>query len=372
MKRLRFLKVTRRVFLDLRNDKRSLAMISIAPIFAMFVFGLAFSGQVKNVGFVVVNQDAGTQVIPGGPTVKLSDKVVANLDKKTLDVREGSSASAAEAQIKDGKAYASVIFPPDFTARVLAENQGASNGTVELQVMMDQSNINVANAITRAINDVLLKTMDQAGKKLPVTVSVDAVYGKNAKFMDFFVPGIMAFVVYLITTLLTLITFVGERTSGTLDRMLSTPLSETDIVTSPCIQRNWHGTGAPAASDRHPGVPYLSGRQRSTGFHRDRPAGCGLPGYGHPSLEHRQERGAGYSGASLRNTAGIFWPVEAIPSWLRPFSYIVPPTYAVDASRSVMLKGWGLSKIWIDIVALLALAVFFLTMATLSLRRRKD
>ncbi len=37
-----------------------------------------------------------------------------------------------------------------------------------------------------------------------------------------------------------------------------------------------------------------------------------------------------------------------------------------------MLKGWGLSKIWIDIVALLALAVFFLTMATLSLRRRKD
>jgi ABC-2 type transport system permease protein len=70
--------------------------------------------------------------------------------------------------------------------------------------------------------------------------------------------------------------------------------------------------------------------------------------------------------------AGIFWPVEAIPTWLRPLSYLVPPTYTVDACRAVMLRGWGISKIWIDIVALLALAAFFLVLAVWSLKAGKD
>ncbi|MDP3065501.1 MAG: ABC transporter permease [Methanobacteriaceae archaeon] len=39
--------------------------------------------------------------------------------------------------------------------------------------------------------------------------------------------------------------------------------------------------------------------------------------------------------------SGVFWPLQAIPDWLRPLSYLVPPTYAVDACLAVMLKGWG-------------------------------
>jgi ABC-2 type transport system permease protein len=70
--------------------------------------------------------------------------------------------------------------------------------------------------------------------------------------------------------------------------------------------------------------------------------------------------------------AGIFWPIEAIPSWLRPASYVVPPTYAVNACRSVILKGWGLNKIWLDITALIIFAAIFLVMAVLSLKRRKE
>ena len=35
---------------------------------------------------------------------------------------------------------------------------------------------------------------------------------------------------------------------------------------------------------------------------------------------------------------GMFWPVEAIPTWLRPLSYVVPNTYAINAARYVMLQ----------------------------------
>jgi ABC-2 type transport system permease protein len=67
--------------------------------------------------------------------------------------------------------------------------------------------------------------------------------------------------------------------------------------------------------------------------------------------------------------AGIFWPVEAIPSWLRPLSYAIPPSYAVDATRSVMLRGWGIGGIWVDLVALFGFAVAFLSLAVWSLQR---
>jgi ABC-2 type transport system permease protein len=70
--------------------------------------------------------------------------------------------------------------------------------------------------------------------------------------------------------------------------------------------------------------------------------------------------------------SGVFWPIEAIPAWLRPLSYLVPPTYAVDACRAVILKGWGLDKIWIDVAVLVAFAALFLVMAALSLKRKKD
>ncbi|HDD60101.1 MAG: hypothetical protein DRN35_06285 [Thermoplasmata archaeon] len=67
---------------------------------------------------------------------------------------------------------------------------------------------------------------------------------------------------------------------------------------------------------------------------------------------------------------GIFWPLEAIPSWLRPASYLVPPTYAADACRAVMLKGWGIRMIWQDIVSLLVFAAVFLLLAQWNLKRR--
>ncbi|MFC2009374.1 hypothetical protein ACFLT3_00405 [Chloroflexota bacterium] len=59
----------------------------------------------------------------------------------------------------------------------------------------------------------------------------------------------------------------------------------------------------------------------------------------------------------------------AIPSVIRPLSYLIPPAYAVEALRSVLLRGWGLGGIWLDIVVLMAFAIVFLSVSVRSLRR---
>ena len=374
----RFFAVTKRVFRDLWNDRRSLALIVIAPIFVMFVFGLAFSGEVKNVRVVVVGRDAGAQAAGGSQS--LSGKIISNLDTEVLRIDYADSRETALARIKDGDAYAALVFPADFTSRALAGIQGQDPGSsAGLELLLDRSNINVAGAVTKALNDALQATLEQAGTRVPVKVETVAVFGENAKFMDFFVPGIMAFAVYMITTLLTLVTFVGERTSGTLQRMLATTLRERDIVLGYAAAFSLVGIGqavllllvgilvfdigvvgdvllAFLVIAILAVVSQALGILLSSTARREAQAIQVLPFVILPAFL----------------LAGIFWPVEAIPAWLRPLSYLVPPTYAVEASRAVMLKGWGIDKIWLDIAALMAMAAFFLFLAVLSLRTRGD
>jgi ABC-2 type transport system permease protein len=67
---------------------------------------------------------------------------------------------------------------------------------------------------------------------------------------------------------------------------------------------------------------------------------------------------------------GIWWPLQSVPEFIRPFSYILPLTYAADALRAVMLKGAGLADIlYPDLLALAAFFAIFFAAATVMLRR---
>jgi len=67
---------------------------------------------------------------------------------------------------------------------------------------------------------------------------------------------------------------------------------------------------------------------------------------------------------------GIWWPLQSVPEFIRPFSYILPLTYAAHALRAVMLKGAGIADIlYPDLLALVVFFLIFFAAATLMLRR---
>jgi len=68
--------------------------------------------------------------------------------------------------------------------------------------------------------------------------------------------------------------------------------------------------------------------------------------------------------------AGLFWPIESIPSYLQPLSYIIPLRYGIDAERSIMLRGWGIGEIWVDILVLVLFALLTLSASVLLLKRK--
>jgi ABC-2 type transport system permease protein len=368
--------VTKRVLRDLKNDRRQLALIFIAPLLVISIFGVAFTGSVKDVRVVVVNGDTGVG------NSSLSDKIISNFDTSVLNVAYANSESDAVGQVQNGSASAAIVFPSHFTQSVVARASGQTSvapANTTITLLADKSNPNVSDPIIATVNTAVAQTIQGLGRQAPVSVdSSNAVYGANAQFIDFFAPGIICIAVWQLTTLLTLISFVGERTSGTLFRLLASPLKESELVVGYAVAFGIIGIAQSAV--------LLSAAVIL--FHVTI-VGDVLLAFGVIALLAIVSEGLGIMLSSFARReaqaiqflpivvlpafllSGVFWPIQAIPEWLRPVSYVLPTTYAVEAVRSVILRGWGLDKIYPDVIALLIFAGVFLVLATILLRRRE-
>lgn len=66
---------------------------------------------------------------------------------------------------------------------------------------------------------------------------------------------------------------------------------------------------------------------------------------------------------------GVIWPVEQMPDYLQWLSTVLPLTYAVDGLREIMLEGQSLLDVWVELVVLVAFAAGTSILAAVSLRR---
>jgi ABC-2 type transport system permease protein len=378
MKFYRVMAVSRRVFRDVANDKRSLAMLFLAPIFAMCVFGIAFSGDVEDVNVIIVNQDQG-YTPPLGNTTYLSQTIISNLDTEVLNIQNMNNVDEARQKVTDGSASAVIIFPENFTQNAMIATKNPSSGTTaEIIIQGDDTITNIKNAILKTVSDAITDTMSEEGVNPALKITSEPIYGQDAEFIDFFVPGILAFVVYLLTTILTLITFVGERANGTLERVLASPVTEGEVVTGYAITFGTLGILQVALllviAIAVFNIIVVGNVLLAFLAVAILAVTCQALGILLSSLAKRPEQAIQFFPFVVLPAfllSGVFWPLQAIPEWLRPFSYLVPPTYAVEACRAVMLKGWGLEKIWPDLAALVLFALLFLGLAVWSLKRGK-
>ena len=348
----RVLAVARRSLLELRHDKRLLSYALITPIVLMVLFGLAFGGHVHDVKVVVVNDDG-----------SFGSEFIGNLNASTFSVSKAGNLAEALEELKEGKCWAVIYFP---------ENPG------EIRVYLDRSNTYIADAVVSGINAALMRTLEENGLRLPVRVSYNAVYGRNAKFMDTFLPGVMSLAVFLISTVLSILSFIGERNLGTLDRALASPLSEGEVVLGYSIASGVIGTIQAAIMLSVAVFGFGVNVEGSLILAFALVALLAIVGVNLgillSNLARNEAQAVQFVPMIVVPTfllSGIFWPVEAIPSYLQPLSYLLPPTYAVDSLRSVMIRGWGLDKIWGDVAVLLGFGVLFLGLAVLNMKRRR-
>ncbi len=373
--------IARKQFLTLKHDRRSLALMLFAPIMAMLIFGFAFGSSPQHVKVLLVNQDAGSTAA----------KLVADISHATLDLQTESDAATATQTVKNGQAVAAIIFPSSFTAdtspSVRVERIGghmvpiisAPKGA-HVQVVLDTTNQQLASVVMPALAAAGQKMVSAAGAKNPV--SFDTTYAfaqaKNARYIDYFVPGILAFAITLFTTLLTLLAFVAERTSGTLNRLKVSPATEAEIVLGYELA---FGVIAAVQGALVLLVAIFVYHILVVG-----PLWVALLIVVLTALDAQAigmliSAGAQREGQAVQFIpfiifpvfllSGIFVAVDSLPGWLRPFSYILPPTWGISGLRDVLLRGWGFDHVWVNIVVLAGFAVILSMLAIVGLRRSR-
>ncbi len=202
-------------------------------------------------------------------------------------------------------------------------------------------------------------------------------YGEEAEFIDFFAPGIMVLAVTMITVILTIISFVRERNAGTLARMFASPMTSGELVAGYAIA---FGIIAALQSTELLALGVL--------FFNIHIVGSTILALGIIVLLALGIQGLGILLSTLAKTefqaiqfiplvmipvlilSGIFWPVESMSSFFKPVSAVLPTTYAVNALRSVIVRGWGLRQVLPDLVIIAAFAGLVLLAAVQVMKRK--
>lgn len=376
----RTLAITKRILFGLLHEPRTLVLVFLAPVLVMVVFGLAFSGEVRHLRAVVVNLDRAASS-PSGGGLAASRGILEAIDRNTLDIVEMGSEAEAVAEVEAGRASAVIVFPESFTADIAARAvDPASSVRANLVVRLDRTVFTVPNAISQAVQEAVIRILDARGPTMPVHLDTTTpIYGAHARFVDFFLPGVMGFTGFFLTTLLTILSFVGERRAGTLERLLTTPVREGEIVSGYAVLFGAIGVVqsclllATATSIFHINVvgsivlafvpmALLSVVSLSLGML--------LSIWARTELQAVQM--VPFIVLPTFLLSGVFWPLDAIPFWLRPVTYLFPPSHAVEALRSIVGRGWGVDKIWPELAALTGFALVFLVGSSVLLRRARS
>ncbi|MGB9636441.1 MAG: ABC transporter permease [Thermoplasmata archaeon] len=386
MKMRRILAFTRRTLLQFRHDRRTFAFIIGVPFLMILIFGYTFSGEVTNVKVIFVSHDCelNTSNMPGFPTqnLNLSSSIYEHLDRKTLNLATETDLEKGKRCVEKGEAWGLIYVPENFTENFVQAIIG-KNRSAELTLYIDGSNppitAAIINAITTAIKDALTSAGFNFSQQNPVNLERVYIYGsEDTKFIDYFAPGVMSFAIMIVTTMLTIILFVNERRNGTLQRILTTPAKPEEIVLGYAL--------AFALICMLQSIVIMCAGILLFGI---KIAGNILLafliffmiGAGHLGLGILLSAGAKNELQAIQFIpfiifpsillAGLFWPVESIPAILQPLAYFIPLRYGIDAERGIMVRGWGIEHIWVDLVILFFFALLTITASTWILRRKE-
>jgi ABC-2 type transport system permease protein len=207
---MRTLAIAKKVIKELLRDKRTLAMMFVAPVFIMWLMNLMFSAS------TTVNIKLATQDLPTSLVKKMDD-----LDH--VNVKTYKDMEQAKEDLADEKVDA-VISYKDGEYQVDYANTDASKTAMTRQVLRTSIASEGTNQLLTRVKQALPQLKLDA-KSPEIKESYE--YGnEDTGFFAKMIPVLIGFVVFLISGM----ALLKERTSGTLDRLLATPVKRSEIV----------------------------------------------------------------------------------------------------------------------------------------------
>jgi len=215
-------------FIQILRDPRMKGVIILMPIVQALVFGYAVTTDVRNVRTAVYDLDNSVE----------SREIVARFAGSAYFevVARVTSDAQAQALVDRGTAKVVMRMNAGFGGRI------RSGGTAPLQLILDGTDsntaglvLNYANAIAGRYNERVLATrIETGGGRGPTSQGVTPVtrawFNPNLESRNFYVPGVIALIVTLVTLMLSSMAVVREKEIGTIEQIMVTPISQAEFI----------------------------------------------------------------------------------------------------------------------------------------------
>ncbi len=342
-----------RIVLQFRRDRRTVALIVGVPIVVLsllaYLINLGAGGLA--VGVVVEGDSSMAQLF----LVRLRRVEV-------LDIRE-MSAQEADKQVHEGKLDAVLVL------------QGTAPTTASSPFPKIDVTIEGSSSRTRPM---LMQGLSQAMQS-PADVHVRYLHaGPEYGSIDYFAPTLIALFAFVFVYLLTAVGFLRERTLGTFERLLASPLTKVEMVlgymagfslfallqstiillfTVYVIRIHYAGNLF---------IVFVIVAILTLGSVN---LGIFLSTYARNELQAVQFMPMVIVPQAL--LGGVFWPIQDMHVVFQWISHLLPLTYANFALQAVMIKGQGILEpgVAADIGALVLFAAVMVVLASVGLRR---
>ncbi len=376
----RMLALINKEFRQILRDRRLAISLILPPTLQLLLFGFALNATVSNLRLGVVDDSHTPE----------SRELIANMTESRSFKTAGAYFNVNEMgrKIADGDLDAGLVIPYDY-ARDLQRGRPAT-----VQVLLNAMNSNTAT-IGQGYAQGVIATYNQTlrgegihaqfqeiaspdvSRRGIVNLLPAYLYNPGLEPTWFIVTGVLGVLLILNGSLISAAAIVKEREAGTLEQLLMSPATTTQIIVAKllplfvllCLM----GTMAIVIMRIVFGIPF-----RGNVFLVVSAAAlcllCGISIGTFIATFTRSARQAQltlfFVNPPLTSLSGAFTPVEAMPKWLQPVAQFNPIQHFGQISRGAMLKGSGIDTLWPNFLALLAFTVVLVALSIWRFRKQ--
>jgi ABC-2 type transport system permease protein len=378
--------LVRKEFYQTLRDPRTRAILFLPPLIQLIIFGFAVNLDVENARMAWMDMDR------------------TPLSRELLAAFEGSpyfrvtSTPSNSREIRDlmdhGKVDAVIRVLPGFSRDI---ERGDS---ALVQILVDGTNSNTASIVSsyatqivEAFGTKVLEARQRpsppssntaTGSPPPSVVPVLAAqsrvwFNPSLKSRVYFVPGVIAIVIGLVTMMLTAMSIVREREIGTMEQLMVTPITSFELILGKLLPFAIVGiidaVIVVIAALLVFGIPLR---------------GSVLLLFGCTVLYLLSTLGVGLFISTISNTqqqammssffffipamllSGFAFPIRNMPETVQYLTYLNPIRYFMQILRNIFLKGVGMESLWPEIVALAVFGSAILGLSVLRFQKKLD
>lgn len=360
-------------FIQLRRDPRLIIFILMAPLVLMILFGLALKLEPENVKMAYVDKDRSI----------FSEMIKTNIwSESYFQLYEVESEQTIIREIRDGHAKAGLFIDGDFSEKLVDNHQPTIrmyvDGTMpSLATAMD----NNKGAITdgKVISQMYFLDPDSDNITIapePFLLDVQILFNPDKLETWFFLPGVIGILIMQIALILTGTAIVREKENNTLEQIIVSPISKAEFIFGKILPYvliafadfyfilmiGWLLFDLPFPTSHFLlfalALVYVSGL-----------IALGLV---ISTVSQTQQQAIFLSIFILIPSillSGFIFPIEAMPAYIQPVSYMLPFTYFVEIIRGLLIKGNDFTVLAVDFAALTGFAIVFIAISMIRFRK---